>query len=373
MIYSFDGSMINGLQSVSHWQTYFGTPTGAMLGFFNAAYPLGGILGTFLISPAADTFGRRWGLATGAALCCISAAIQGAAINIAIFIISRVIISAGSVVIARVGAPYITEIAHPAQRKSPRWLVSKGRNDKALQMLTKYHSEGDSSNPVIQFEYNEILETLSAEASEHNNIIVFLKDLGSTPGNCRRMFIMFSAIYFATLPAKVSRCKLFLWSLAAIWVINICITAGSPVFAKDNTNKAAAYTVVAFLYLFSPAYNLSFNSNLSLYIPEILPYRMRTKGLSFFYFVQFCFIMLSTFIVPIGLRDITWKFYIIFIGWVMVKFVGVYLVFPETKGPSLEEIAWIFNGPNSGVNVRSARVEGKHSAIIEHIDGKESV
>jgi hypothetical protein len=286
-------------------------------------------------------------------------------------------------------------------------------------MLAKYHGEGDSSDPVVQFEYNEILETLSAEASEHNNIIVFLKDLGSTPGNRRRMFIMvwaaicsqmsgnafvsyylspilhsvglksdlqqtlinatnqmlswFSAIYFATLPAKVGRRKLFLWSLAAIWVIDICITAGSAVFAKDNTNKAAAYTVVTFLYLFSPAYNLGFNGNLGLYIPEILPYRMRTKGLSFLYFVQFCFMMLSTFVVPIGLGDITWNFYIIFVGWVMVEFVGVYLVFLETKGPSLEEVAWIFDGPNSGVDMHSARVEGKHSTIVEHTDGKESV
>jgi MFS family permease len=74
--------MMNGLQSVTHWQNYFGTPKGATLGFFNAAYPLGGIGGVFLISPIADAFGRRIGLAAGAALCCIGAALQGGSINI---------------------------------------------------------------------------------------------------------------------------------------------------------------------------------------------------------------------------------------------------------------------------------------------------
>ncbi|QPC78079.1 hypothetical protein HYE68_008831 [Fusarium pseudograminearum] len=341
----FDGSMMNGLQSVTHWQTYFGSPTGALLGFFNAAYPLGGILGSSAISPVADTFGRRCGIAFGAALCCVDAAIQGASINIAMFIISRVIIGSGSVVVAGVGAPYITEIAHPDQRstatalfltfysigsiiagwctfgtfridstaswripsalqglpsiiqlllvwfvpESPRWLIRKGREQDALAMLTKCHGEGNELDPVVQLEYTEIKQTLTAE------------------------------------------------------VVDICITAGSAVFAKDNTNKAAAYTVVAFLYLFSPAYNLG------LYIPEILPYRMRTKGLSFFYFVHFCFMMLSTFTVPIGLGNITWRFYIIFIAWVMIEFVGVWLVFPETKGPSLEEIAYIFDGPQGVV------------------------
>ncbi|UZP36718.1 hypothetical protein NXS19_004534 [Fusarium pseudograminearum] len=449
----FDGSMMNGLQSVTHWQTYFGSPTGALLGFFNAAYPLGGILGSSAISPVADTFGRRCGIAFGAALCCVGAAIQGASINIAMFIISRVIIGSGSVVVAGVGAPYITEIAHPDQRstatalfltfysigsiiagwctfgtfridstaswripsalqglpsiiqlllvwfvpESPRWLISKGRGQDALAMLTKCHGEGNELDPVVQLEYTEIEQTLTAEVSDYN-IFTFLKDLGSTVGNRRRMFIMvwaaicsqmsgnafvsyylspilhsvglksdlqqtlinatnqmlswFTAIYFATLPAKVSRRKLFLCA----------------VFAKDNTNKAAAYTVVAFLYLFSPAYNLG------LYIPEILPYRMRTKVLSFFYFVQFCFMMLSTFTVPIGLGNITWRFYIIFIAWVMIEFVGVWLVFPETKGPSLEEIAYIFDGPQGVVgHAAEVMVEGKTPRLVEYVASKEAV
>ena len=466
--------MMNGLQSVTHWQNYFGTPKGATLGFFNAAYPLGGVAGVFLISPMADGFGRRIGLATGAALCCVGAALQGGSINIAMFVISRVIIGAGSVVVAGVGAPYITEIAHPAQRstatalfltfysvgsivagwctfgtfridstaswripsalqgfpsviqllfiwfvpESPRWLVSKGRSDEALALLTKYHGEGDPNDPVVRFEYEEIRATLGAEMSTASSTMIsFLRELITGPGNRRRLFIMvwaaicsqmsgnafvsyylspiltsvgltsdlqqtlinatsqmlswFSAIYFATLPAKLGRRTLFLGSLCFMWVVDICITAGSAMFAKDNSNKAAAYTVVVFLYLFSPAYNFGFNGNLGLYIPEILPFHLRTKGLSFFYFVQFCFMILSTFTVPIGLENLRWRFYIIFVVWVMVEFVGVYLMFPETKGPPLEEIAYIFDGPDAKLGAGITLEEGKGDIqFTEHAENE---
>lgn len=120
-----------------------------------------------------------------------------------------------------------------------------------------------------------------------------------------------------------------------MWVIVISITTGSASFAKDNSNKAAGYAVVVLLYLFSPAYNLGFNGNLGLYIPEILPYPLRTRGLAFFYFVQYCFMILSTFAVPVGLQNIQWRLYIVFVIWIIVEFAGVWFLFPETKGPSL--------------------------------------
>lgn len=43
-----------------------------------------------------------------------------------------------------------------------------------------------------------------------------------------------------------------------------------------------------------------------------------------------------------------WKFYLIWVPWVLVEIFVVWLVFPETKGPSLEEIAIIFDGPQAG-------------------------
>ncbi|KAJ9615837.1 hypothetical protein H2200_001914 [Cladophialophora chaetospira] len=98
------------------------------------------------------------------------------------------------------------------------------------------------------------------------------------------------------------------------------------------------------LYLFSPAYNCGFNGNLGLYIPEILPYNLRTTGLAFFYLVQTCWAILAQFATPLGLESLRWKYYIIFVIWIMVEFVGVYFLFPETKRPSLEDIAFIFDG-----------------------------
>ncbi|KAH6667427.1 hypothetical protein B0J14DRAFT_489584, partial [Halenospora varia] len=44
--------------------------------------------------------------------------------------------------------------------------------------------------------------------------------------------------------------------------------------------------------------------------------------------------------------------------WVVIKFVVVWLIYPETKGPSLEEIATIFNSPGgSGVLNEKTDVE----------------
>jgi MFS family permease len=244
------------------------------------------------------------------------------------------------------------------------------------------------NDPVVCFEYSEITMTLETENEESQHKLM---ELFSTPGNRKRVGIMiwaaicsqmsgnafvsyylspvltsvglktdleqtlinatsqmlswFSALYFATLPEKLGRRTLFLWSLSLMCVVDVAITAGSAEFARNDDNKAAGYVVVVFLYLFSPAYNLGFNGNLGLYIPEILPYHLRTLGLSFFYFVQFCFMILSNFAVPVGLENIQWRLYPIFVAWVIVEFVGVYFLFPETRGPSLEEIAGIFDGP----------------------------
>ncbi|KIW05920.1 uncharacterized protein PV09_03113 [Verruconis gallopava] len=461
----FDGSMMNGLQAVESWRGYFGEPKGATLGLFNAAYPIGGLCAIPFISIIADTLGRRKTLALGAAICCVGAGLQSGASTLAMFVVARGFLGCGTVFLGSSGGPLIAEIAHPLQRptatalfntsyalgsivaawatfgtfringsaawripsalqalpsviqlcmlrwvpESPRWLVSKHRDEEALAFLAKYHAEGNMDDPMIQFEYKEIQDALEYEkAVDRGSWIGNYLDFLRSPGNRKRLFILvwsacfaqmsgnafisyylspvltsvglttsleqtvinatqqmlswFSALYFATLPEKLGRRTLFLGSGLFIFICLVAITAGSAVFAGDHANKAAGGAVVAFLYLFSPAYNFGINGNLGLYITEIVPYSHRMRGQALFQLFSTCFSLLSTYAVPVGLQNMAWKFYLIFIPWVFIEFFVVWLVYPETKGASLEEVALIFDGPSA----TGLSVENVHDVELAH-------
>lgn len=51
--------------------------------------------------------------------------------------------------------------------ESPRWLISKDRNDEALAVLAKYHRNGDVSAPIVQLQYREILEDRAENPSDN--------------------------------------------------------------------------------------------------------------------------------------------------------------------------------------------------------------
>jgi MFS family permease len=71
--------------------------------------------------------------------------------------------------------------------ESPRWLVSKNRHSEALQILAKYHANGDTNDQLVQFEYLEICHALELEkeASSSTGWSTFF----ATKGNRHRLLI----------------------------------------------------------------------------------------------------------------------------------------------------------------------------------------
>ncbi|TIA14148.1 hypothetical protein D6C83_08382 [Aureobasidium pullulans] len=50
---------------------------------------------------------------------------------------------------------------------------------------------------------------------------------------------------------------------------------------------------------------------------------------------------------PVALENIGWHWYIYYCVWIACIVAIVYFFFVETRGPTLEEIAVIFDGPNA--------------------------
>lgn len=55
--------------------------------------------------------------------------------------------------------------------------------------------------------------------------------------------------------------------------------------------------------------------------------------------------MVNAFVNPIALEAIAWKYYLVYIGVLVIFTTVVYLLYAETTGLTLEEIADVFDGP----------------------------
>lgn len=78
--------------------------------------------------------------------------------------------------------------------ESPRWLISRGREEEAKRVLIKYHGNGNEIDPFVNWEFAEIRDTLHLEqeaAAESG-----WKEMVRTPGNRKRcILIILTAIF----------------------------------------------------------------------------------------------------------------------------------------------------------------------------------
>lgn len=439
----FDGSMTNGLQILDQWEEYFGNPTGSTLGILTSVQNIGGFIALPLAPYITDGLGRRKGIFIGGVIMLGGVALQAQAQNVTQFIIARGMIGFGMTFSINAAPLLVTELAYPTQRgsitamynttwylgsivsawvtfgtfrikgstwswripsilqalpsilqcsliwfvpESPRWLISKGKDEEAKRVLGKYHGNGDIYHPLVDYEYSEIREAISLEGELGS---VSYWTLFATPGNRRRMRVIIGLGVFSQWSGnglvsyyiniiletvgieaagtktlingilqifnfgmaftaglfveKIGRRKMFLTSNFGMLVVFVGWTVTSAVF-QDTGSKVAANFTIVMIFLYYAFYDIAYTPLLVAYAVEILPFTIRAKGFAVMSFTISLTLIFNQYVNPVALERLGWKYYLFYVGWLAFEAVFIFMYLWETKGRTLEQTAVLFDG-----------------------------
>lgn len=470
----FDGSMMNGLQTLSYWQDYFDHPKGPVLGLFGCIMSVGSLIGLLITPYLLDGIGRKMVIVIGSIFMLLGIGLQAGSTSFGMFVAARCILGFGDILVI-VTAPLLVAEFAPVQDRailvtlqgstyqtgafiaalvtrgtleipsnwawrapsllqavftmfmlvvvwwmpeSPRYLVSKDRNEEALAILAKYHANGDEHDEVVQLEFAEITSALAMERAA-NKSFGFL-DFFKTKGNFHRVCIVFTigifsqwsgnglvsyylniildSIGITAASAQLNMniglttfnlvTNVFFSFFVDKWgrrPIMIVATAGMLVCFTIWTVLSARYAiapsgglgtgVVAMIFIYYFWYNLK-SGLIASYTTEILTYNQRAKGFTVMEYGLYGSLFFNQYVNPIALDNIAWKYYIFYCCFLAVELTVLYFITVETRYVPLEEIAKYFDGAEAAdvAAVAKAEVEAlgekgfTTSAQVEHVD-----
>ncbi|KAF9311293.1 MFS sugar transporter [Podila horticola] len=112
-------------------------------------------------------------------------------------------------------------------------------------------------------------------------------------------------------------------------------------------------TIVACSYLFVCSFAISWGPVSWTYPAEIYPLRIRAKAVSLSTGSNWAFNFILAYAVPPALEHIQYRTYFIFAGFCVAMMIHVFLMFPKTKGRTLEEMDELFSADVPAWKTRS--------------------
>ncbi|KAK7419305.1 hypothetical protein QQX98_003457 [Neonectria punicea] len=365
--------------------------TDGLLGGFLA----GCMVGSLAQAPISKRFGRRPCNAIAAGIVILSGALQAASVHYAMFLIFRIICGIGAGMVLANSPVYMSEVAPPHARgslvgmqgvgivsayiccavfnlafnfvdsavqwrlifvmltamggihlaslyllpESPRWLMEQRREEEAIDVLLKLHKTKSDPKGLLAH----------AEAAQIKAQVETEKQL---PGGFRHIFTTRHLL-------KRAYCSILLWVMAqgtgitAIAnlipvlmgvaggfgsAIILSIMAALQRFYLGSDDTAGLNAAVAIYFIFGAFFTSTIECTAYVYGSEIWPTHLRSEGSTLVFASFFGNSIAYSSPVTVGLNNIGWRFYMIFVAVTVTSTVAIWFTFPETNGLPLEEI-----------------------------------
>jgi MFS family permease len=186
-----------------------------------------------------------------------------------------------------------------------------------------------------------------------------------------QVFNLCCAVIASFLIDKLGRRVLWNWSGIGMCLSFVIWTVCSALF--DQTSSSSLGTaILAFIFIFYFHYDIAYTPLVISYPTEILPYNMRSRGISAEFGAIYGSQVALSFINPVALDSIGWRYYIVFACISAFSAITNWFLLPETKGYSLEEITQLFDDGPVGDEKLEANVKMPEKEIA-HIDDIESL
>lgn len=306
----------------------------------------------------------------------------------------------------------------PGLPESPRWLILKGREDEALEVISALN-DLPPDDKKIQAEFLAVKDVVfemsrggfrecfkfNRNRNFHRTVLAYVNQMFQQISGIN-LLTYYSATIFENslklspfLSRLLSACngtEYWIASWIAIFTIerfgrrslmlfgaagmsiSMAILAGA---ISNVSNKSCALLATVFLFVFNSFFAVGWLGMTWLYPAEITPLSIRAPANAISTTANWAFNFMVVMVTPVAFANIGYQTYIIFavINAAMVP--SVYFFFPETAGRSLEEMDEIFHkthglkGAFSVVHVAKElphRYDKKGNLVIDYADTEEA-
>jgi MFS family permease len=204
------------------------------------------------------------------------------------------------------------------------FLKSKGNRYRLMLIISLGLFSQWSGNALFSYYANKVYEAAGVAGSQAG--------LGLDGGN--KVLSLIVSISCAMLCDRVGRRPLFLAATGGMLLCFMAATIAGSQYSK-TANQGTGIAVIVFFWLHGVCYAFAWSGLLIAYTVEILPFKLRAKGMMIMNVSVNVALVMNNQVNPIPMDGVwkgtEWKLYSVYTAWIFLELIFVYFFYVETK------------------------------------------